>query len=364
MVAPCADSSPLTTSTSTATTSGCVPGTPARSSNARNVGRRSPQESGDRRERAPAQQPTGTHRHGQQQVRIHTALRPARRSRGRSARAIVTVTRAWRQSWRTTAMTDENKGAPISIRRSGTGPRRPVRYVIRREPATRAELLAAGWTESQIHEFAWPTAVHVYPVDRDTSEQLVKHHVRHSPTGFEFGQRRRHPRTAASDTLLTVGSCDRILPSTARTAGGGSRTGPTGAERGVGPAIALHGDAPPAAYSDRAVASTGQRASISRGSDTARTAARSCRTRDTSVGKSAVDRAKSEFSAGGRGRQGSVCARSSGYAASAAATTAVARRFTSTTKTRRRASGAGSEVPCTALKSSATPDASSCCALS
>ena len=90
----------------------------------------------------------------------------------------------------------------MNLHRSRTGSRRPVRYVIRREPATRAELLPAGWSESQIHEYAWPMVVHAYAVDRDGGERLVPHHVRHSPTGFEFGYHGSGPAELARYLLI------------------------------------------------------------------------------------------------------------------------------------------------------------------
>lgn len=64
---------------------------------------------------------------------------------------------------------------------------RTSRYVIRREAATRAELLARGWTQQDLHELAWPVVVHAYAVDCAGTERPVPHHVRHSPSGFEFG---------------------------------------------------------------------------------------------------------------------------------------------------------------------------------
>jgi hypothetical protein len=70
----------------------------------------------------------------------------------------------------------------MNVHVSRTGSWRPVRYVIRREPATRSELLEHGWTESQIREYAWPMVVHAYAVAADGRERLVPHHVRHSPT--------------------------------------------------------------------------------------------------------------------------------------------------------------------------------------
>ena len=88
----------------------------------------------------------------------------------------------------------------MTLHRSYTAARRPGRYVIRREPATRAELLAGGWTENQVHKFAWPRVVHaIFP---DVSEQLVRHHVRHSPTGFEFRYHGSGPAELARCLLI------------------------------------------------------------------------------------------------------------------------------------------------------------------
>jgi len=63
-------------------------------------------------------------------------------------------------------------------------------------------LLAGGWTENQLHEFAWPVVVHAYAVERSGSERLVQHHVRHSPTGFEFGYHGSGPAELARCLLL------------------------------------------------------------------------------------------------------------------------------------------------------------------
>jgi len=90
----------------------------------------------------------------------------------------------------------------MNLHASGTGSGRPVRYLIRREPATRVELLAHGWTESQIHEYAWPMVVHAYAVAGDGRERLVPHHVRHSPTGFEFGYHGSGPAELARCLLI------------------------------------------------------------------------------------------------------------------------------------------------------------------
>jgi uncharacterized protein DUF6166 len=80
--------------------------------------------------------------------------------------------------------------------------RRPVRYVIRREAATRAELLAGGWTDTDLHEFPWPIVVHAYAVDERGAERPVPHHVRHSPTGFEIGYEGSGPAELARCLLI------------------------------------------------------------------------------------------------------------------------------------------------------------------
>ena len=79
---------------------------------------------------------------------------------------------------------------------------RPVRYVIRREAATRAELLAGGWEEHDLHELRWPQVVHAYAVDGAGAERPVRHHVRHSPTGFETGYEGSGPAELAQCLLL------------------------------------------------------------------------------------------------------------------------------------------------------------------
>jgi hypothetical protein len=37
---------------------------------------------------------------------------------------------------------------------------RPIRSVIRRDTVTRDEVLALGWSESDIHTYPWPRVVH------------------------------------------------------------------------------------------------------------------------------------------------------------------------------------------------------------
>jgi hypothetical protein len=60
--------------------------------------------------------------------------------------------------------------------------------VIRRETVTRSEVLALGRSEDDLHMFPWPRVVHAYAIDGHGSEpRRVRHHVRHSPSGFEFG---------------------------------------------------------------------------------------------------------------------------------------------------------------------------------
>ena len=44
--------------------------------------------------------------------------------------------------------------------------------------------------------------VHAYAVDRDGGERLVPHHVRHSPTGFEFGYHGSGPAELARYLLI------------------------------------------------------------------------------------------------------------------------------------------------------------------
>jgi hypothetical protein len=112
------------------------------------------------------------------------------------------ASRSWSLKAPTTAhYPTDTKGAPMHIGRSAR-PQRPARYVIRREAATRAELLAGGWTDSDLHEFPWPIVVHAYAVDPAGSERLIEHHVRHSPSGFEFGYEGSGPAELARCLLL------------------------------------------------------------------------------------------------------------------------------------------------------------------
>ena len=72
--------------------------------------------------------------------------------------------------------------------RGHTRPHAPTRYLIRRETATRRELLALGWSEHDLRTLAWPRIAHAYAIDAaGTEPRPITHHVRHSPNGFEFG---------------------------------------------------------------------------------------------------------------------------------------------------------------------------------
>jgi hypothetical protein len=79
---------------------------------------------------------------------------------------------------------------------------RPVRYVVRREPASRSELLAGGWAEADLHELPWPIVVHAHAVDDAGRERPVPHHVRHSRAGFETGYEGSGPAELARCLLL------------------------------------------------------------------------------------------------------------------------------------------------------------------
>jgi hypothetical protein len=80
---------------------------------------------------------------------------------------------------------------------------RPIRYVIRREPLTRSEVLALGWTEDDLHTHPWPRVVHAYAIHDDGHEpRRVRHHVRHSPSGFEFGYEGSGPAELARCLLI------------------------------------------------------------------------------------------------------------------------------------------------------------------
>ena len=88
-------------------------------------------------------------------------------------------------------------------------PTQPVRYVIRREAATHAELLARSWTHADLHELAWPVVVHTYAVDRSGREQSLAHHERSSPSGFEFGYHGSGPAERARCILLIASPSTR-----------------------------------------------------------------------------------------------------------------------------------------------------------
>ena len=89
----------------------------------------------------------------------------------------------------------------MTIDDRGNSPR-PERYVIRREAATRSALLACGWSEHDLHTYAWPRVVHAYAVRDGQDPQLVTHHVRHSPSGFEFGYEGSGPAELARCLLI------------------------------------------------------------------------------------------------------------------------------------------------------------------
>jgi hypothetical protein len=79
---------------------------------------------------------------------------------------------------------------------------RPVRYVIRRETATRSELLASAWSEHDLRTLAWPRVVHAYAIDDGREPRPIIHHVRHSPSGFESGYEGSGPAELARCLLI------------------------------------------------------------------------------------------------------------------------------------------------------------------
>lgn len=79
-----------------------------------------------------------------------------------------------------------------------------LRYLVRREAMTRAEMVARGWSERELHTRPWPTAVHAYVVDADGSERPLAHVVRHSPDGFEYGYGGSGPADLARSILIDV----------------------------------------------------------------------------------------------------------------------------------------------------------------
>ena len=81
---------------------------------------------------------------------------------------------------------------------------RPVRYEIRSEAMTRAELHALGSSDSNMHERPWPTAVRAYAIDHDGGKRPVRHHARHSPAGFEFGYAGSGPAELARCLLIDL----------------------------------------------------------------------------------------------------------------------------------------------------------------
>jgi hypothetical protein len=88
---------------------------------------------------------------------------------------------------------------------------RPIRYVIRRETLTRSEVLALGWNEDDLHTYPWPRVVRAYAIHEHESEpRRVRHHVRHSPSGFEFGYEGSGPAELARCLLIDwFGAHDR-----------------------------------------------------------------------------------------------------------------------------------------------------------
>jgi len=81
---------------------------------------------------------------------------------------------------------------------------RPVRYEIRSEAMTRAELRALGWNDGDMHERPWPTAVRAYAIDHAGARRPVRHHARHSPTGFEYGYAGSGPAELARCLLIDL----------------------------------------------------------------------------------------------------------------------------------------------------------------
>jgi hypothetical protein len=88
---------------------------------------------------------------------------------------------------------------PITIIPPGAEERR---YLMRREAMTRSELVALGWTESELHSWPWPRAVHAYVLDANGSERPLAHVVHHSPTGFEYGYGGSGPADLARSILV------------------------------------------------------------------------------------------------------------------------------------------------------------------
>lgn len=103
------------------------------------------------------------------------------------------------------AGTENNHGGQLPTSQKGEAlpdNNRPVRYEIRREAATRTELQALGWSDSDMHERPWPRIVHAYAVDHAEVERPVRHHPRHSPTGFEYGYEGSGPAELARCLLI------------------------------------------------------------------------------------------------------------------------------------------------------------------
>jgi hypothetical protein len=76
------------------------------------------------------------------------------------------------------------------------------RYLIRREAASRGELLARGFHADELRARPWPAAVHAYAIGADGVERPVMHIARHSPDGFEFGYGGSGPADLARSILV------------------------------------------------------------------------------------------------------------------------------------------------------------------
>jgi hypothetical protein len=76
------------------------------------------------------------------------------------------------------------------------------RYLVRREAATGAELLARGLVPDELRTYPWPATVHAYAISADGVERPVVHVARHSPDGFEFGYGGSGPADLARSILV------------------------------------------------------------------------------------------------------------------------------------------------------------------
>ncbi len=76
---------------------------------------------------------------------------------------------------------------------------RPERYVVRREALTPRDIEALGVAEPGAPN---ATTVHAYALDAAGEQRPIAHHVRHSPTGLNFGYSGSGPSDLARSLLL------------------------------------------------------------------------------------------------------------------------------------------------------------------